>query len=275
MSEAIFYYGVIALYIASAGCGIVYLFTKRLLSLTLARGLAIISTFLCITLLASIGLRESICPVITPMGLSVFFIVLMVLITLALDILFHLPLLTIFGMPLVSVIILFNYLIFAGGYPPQISPLRLAIVPFHITLILAGYVAFIIGFLSGIMFLLLDAQLKEKVLGGRFYRFSPPLATVDRINFYSLVWGFGLFTVGILLGFILIIQGSKANIIWENDPSVWLSVITWLIYLIALAFRLNKRFCEQRVAYLSILSACLVLLTYFGIGFLGKGFHRF
>ena len=89
----------------------------------------------------------------------------------------------------------------------------------HAVCALLSYVAFLIAFVSGVLFLLQEAQLKRKQMGVLFHRL-PSLSALDRVNFLAIGLGFALLSVGVGLGFLSAGQGVGR---WW-DPKEWLVV---------------------------------------------------
>ena len=128
----------------------------------------------------------------------------------------------------------------------------------HTVCSLLSYIAFLVAFVSGALFLLLERQLKRKTLGRLFHRL-PPLEVLDRTNFVALGTGFVLLTAGLACGFlgIKLLFGQW----WIRDPKVYCTVLLWFAYLGLWALRLRATLRGHRVAWLSVLGFTLVLLT--------------
>ena len=142
----------------------------------------------------------------------------------------------------------------------------------HTLASLLSYVAFLIAFVSGILFLLQERQLKRKTLGQLFHRL-PSLETLDRINFVSLSLGFALLTVGMLFGFvgISVLLGRW----WTGDPKEILTTGLWGAYLGLWLMRYRALARGHRVAWLSILGFSLVLFTYLGASWMAPSQHPY
>lgn len=132
----------------------------------------------------------------------------------------------------------------------------------HVLCVLLSYAAFLIAFLSGVLFLIQENQLKHKHMGALFH-WLPPLAALDRVNFLAIGVGFALLTLGVGLGMVRsrILAGS-----WEWDAGQAMVAALWLSYLILWLVRLRATLRGRRVALLSILGFSLALFTFIGIG---------
>lgn len=132
----------------------------------------------------------------------------------------------------------------------------------HLMCSLLSYVAFLIAFVSGALFLLQERQLKHKQMGLLFHRL-PALGTLDRANFLAVGAGFALLTVGLLFG----VWGSRRLLgtWWRWDPKELLTLVLWVTYLVVWLIRLRATLRGRKIAMLSILGFALVLVTFLGV----------
>ena len=131
----------------------------------------------------------------------------------------------------------------------------------HMGCSLLSYAAFLVAFISGMLFLVQERQLKRKTMGLLFHRL-PSLDVLDRVNFLSVGAGFWLLSVGTLCGFL----GEEAwfGRWWTGDPKEYLTVGLWLSYLALWLMRLRSTLRGRRVALLSILGFSLAVFTFIG-----------
>ena len=132
----------------------------------------------------------------------------------------------------------------------------------HMICSLLSYVAFLIAFVTGVLFLIQERQLKSKSMGLLFHRL-PALGTLDRINFVAIGVGFGLLSVGLLCGLI----GARRLLgaWWSWDPKESLTALLWAAYLMLWLLRLRATWRGRKVALLSVLGFTLVLFTFLGV----------
>lgn len=142
----------------------------------------------------------------------------------------------------------------------------------HTVCMLASYLAFLLGFVSGVLFLLQERQLKHKHMGLLFHRL-PSLDQLDRINFCAISIGFMLLSAGTLCGLIEVkrIIGRW----WIADPKAYLTLTLWVSYLMLWVLRLRATLRGHRVALLSILAFSLVLFTFVGVSRLMPSLHPY
>ena len=137
---------------------------------------------------------------------------------------------------------------------------------------LLSYGAFLAAFISGVLFLLQERQLKRKRMGWLFRRL-PSLGSLDRVNFFAISLGFGLLTVGATSGFIEMarLRGSW----WIGDPKEYATVALWAAYFVLWILRERAVLRGRRVALLSIAGFSLVLATFLGAGRLLPSLHPY
>ncbi len=135
-------------------------------------------------------------------------------------------------------------------------------IPVHMACSLLSYLAFLVAFVAGLLFLVQERQLKRKRMGLLFRRL-PSLDSLDRLNLVAIGLGFGLLSVGMAFGFV-----SARMLLgrwWTGDPKELLTVMLWGGYLALWSLRLRTTLRGRRVALLSILGFGLVLFSLLGV----------
>ncbi len=144
----------------------------------------------------------------------------------------------------------------------------------HIAMILLSYVAFSMGFISGVLFLVQERMVRSKSTGF-LWDALPSLERSETISTTSVLVGFPLLTIGIILG---IFGGEylehQLSMPWYQDPEVFLSLLTWIVYGALLLLRKGLLVKGRKFAYLSVAGYCLILTTVFVGEFLWEGFHQ-
>jgi ABC-type transport system involved in cytochrome c biogenesis permease subunit len=128
----------------------------------------------------------------------------------------------------------------------------------HTSCSLLSYVAFLLAFIAGMLFLIQERQLKHKTMGVLFHRL-PSLELLDRVNFIALSAGFGLLSLGLLSG--VLGSGILLGRWWIGDPKEYLTVGVWGAYCVLWLIRLRAAMRGRRVALLSMLGFTLVLFA--------------
>lgn len=131
----------------------------------------------------------------------------------------------------------------------------------HIASSVLSYIAFMLAGVSGALFLVQERQLKQ-VRMGRLFHWIPSLAGLDRLNLWTIAWGFALFTVSLLCG----IAGQQLTLgRGMRDPGEALAYVMWGLYAGLLALRWMSTLRGRKVAILSVLGFGMALFTFIGV----------
>ncbi|HBF42463.1 MAG TPA: c-type cytochrome biogenesis protein CcsB [Desulfobacteraceae bacterium] len=142
----------------------------------------------------------------------------------------------------------------------------------HVGTVFMGDGLFAIAFLAAVMYLIQERQIKRKRLGS-FYNRLPSLATLDGINYYSVMYGFPFLTVGMITGSMY--AQYAFGTYWQWDPKELWSLITWLSYAVLLHERLVAGWQGRRAAIMSIACFGILIFTFLGASLLLGGYHSF
>lgn len=129
----------------------------------------------------------------------------------------------------------------------------------HVVLAMIGYAGLTIAFAAGLMYLLQWRELKGKRFGAVF-RFFPPLDTLDRIGFRALLAGLPFLTAALLLGWAWSHQFGPG--MGAGNPKVVWGVVTWLVFVVALAARGRGARHPRHGALASVIGFVIVVLAY-------------
>ncbi len=142
-------------------------------------------------------------------------------------------------------------------------------LPIHIAPALLGYAVLVLAALLSLIYLLQESQLKGRPRGSLFRRL-PPLETLDHLNHRFVVWGFVLFTLGIVTGAVLA-QRTWGSM-WSWEPvQIW-SLVTWLMYAGLLQAR-TAGWRGRRAAQLTIASFVFLLASFVTVNLFFPGRH--
>ena len=145
-------------------------------------------------------------------------------------------------------------------------------IALHALVIFVSYAAFFVALVSGIAFLIQERRIKQKdpkVLRSA----TAPLELLDRVNWWAVLVGFGLFSFGIVPG--LFLARSKGGTFWYWDPKEIWSRITLGAYSVVLVLRLRAGLRGRRVVFMSVMSFLLVIFTFVGVNYFFGGKHVF
>ena len=122
------------------------------------------------------------------------------------------------------------------------------------------------------MYLIQERQIKRKTIGN-FFKRLPSLETLDNINHYSLIYGFPLFTLGMITGAVYAQYALGSY--WRWDPmEVW-SLIIWVAYAVLLHERLAVGWRGRRAAWMSILCFVILIVLFLGSSIWFNSYHSF
>lgn len=143
-----------------------------------------------------------------------------------------------------------------------------------------GILAFVVAGASGVLYLLSDHMLRLRWSGRQGKLRTPPspevfgsLERLERLTFASVVLGFALFTLGILIGigWVLHYHSTRMGAHWYLTPKVLLSFAAWIIFAIVLHTPIAPRLRGRKTAILSICGLVLSLATLLAVLLMPKG----
>ena len=152
------------------------------------------------------------------------------------------------------------------GGPVSIPlPLQGSLVPIHVILSVAGEALFALASCAGAMYLIQERLIKNKKVSS-FRKILPSLADLDRINYISLIWGFPLLTLGILVGSIWARTAWGSH--WQWDPKQVWTLTAWIFYALILHQRLAIGWKGHKAALFSLLALGILLATLVAVNLL-------
>ena len=172
----------------------------------------------------------------------------------------------------IAVILMIIALINVRDVEPLAPILRTYWLTIHAGFSFLSYAAYTVACIAGILYLFQEREIKHKKFGF-LSRFLPPLESLDQLNYFSIILGFVLLTIGIVTGAIW--SKQVHGFYWQGDSKEVLSIITWVLYALLVQIRLISKWRGRKVAYLSILCFGFVILTFVGSGLFIPGWHSF
>ncbi|MDW7685180.1 MAG: c-type cytochrome biogenesis protein CcsB, partial [Bacillota bacterium] len=172
---------------------------------------------------------------------------------------------------------LFAVLFFAFFFTPERAELlpefRSLWLFGHISTVIVAYGTFAVAFVTSVMYLFVDNQLKKKKLSSLITKL-PSLDTLDLYIHKLVTIGFFLLTVSILLGGFW--AQNVWGAFWRWEPKEIWSVVTWFIYAAYLHTRLASGWQGRRVAILNSFGFATVIFNYVIVRFFfTAGMHFF
>jgi cytochrome c-type biogenesis protein CcsB len=163
----------------------------------------------------------------------------------------------------------------AGQLPPALQSYWLAI---HVTSITLATGAFVVAALCAVVYLLADRHAKRVAAGlptraGAIFRFLPAPKLIDQLAYRTVVFGFPLWTFGIIAGAIWADEAWGRY--WGWDPTETWAFITWVVYAGFLHARATAGWRGRRSAYIQLIGfGCLIFNTVV-VSILIKGLHSY
>lgn len=150
---------------------------------------------------------------------------------------------------------------------PVLAPMAASVKSFwlyiHVFFAQIAYGAFAIAFGLAVIFLL-----KEKNPDNKFYDKFPDLERLDDLMFKFLIFGF--ITDAIMIASGAIWARNLWGNYWSWDPVETWSLVTWLIYGLAIHLRVTMGWRGRRLAWILIFALSGMVITFFGINLLVK-----
>jgi ABC-type uncharacterized transport system permease subunit len=237
-----------------------------------ARLLAGVAALLIIAILVRRGIALDKAPLVSKFDTHLLVSLLLIGAAMGLDLLRSMPILTIGALPLA----LASLILAAATGEPQDPAAPFASTPVagvHAVLILLSYVAFAVAFVTSLLYLIEQRQLKAHgapaALG-----LMPSLETSYRMTLRSVVAGVILLTGGILAGYLYARGNFERSSGWQKDPKIIVTSAVWLGFLIVAVLSAVPSFKGRRTAVASAL--CFVVsMAASWIASFWSGFHRY
>lgn len=140
----------------------------------------------------------------------------------------------------------------------------------HASITLLAYGALGLGALAGVMFLVQGHDLKYRKLRA-FSALLPPLQRLERITWWSVLVGFVLLSVGLLLGAGWL--HHETGTFWSADPKIIWSAVVWVGYLVLLVLHARRRPGGRPLAWGVVGAFAFVMLTFWGTNLLSPIHH--
>ena len=163
----------------------------------------------------------------------------------------------------------------AGQLPPALQSYWLAI---HVTSITLATGAFVVAALFGVVYLLADRHAKRAAAGlptraDAIFRVLPVPKVIDQLAYRTVIFGFPLWTFGIIAGAIWADEAWGRY--WGWDPTETWAFITWVVYAGYLHARATAGWRGRRSAYIQLIGFGCLLFNTVVISLLIKGLHSY
>jgi cytochrome c-type biogenesis protein CcsB len=163
----------------------------------------------------------------------------------------------------------------AGQLPPALQSYWLAI---HVTSITLATGAFVVAALFAAVYLLADRHAKRAAAGlptraGTIFRILPAPKAIDQLAYRTVLFGFPLWTFGIIAGAIWADEAWGRY--WGWDPTETWAFITWVVYAGYLHARATAGWRGRKSAYILLIGFACLLFNTIVVSILVKGLHSY
>jgi cytochrome c-type biogenesis protein CcsB len=163
----------------------------------------------------------------------------------------------------------------AGQLPPALQSYWLAI---HVTSITLATGAFVVAALLAVSYLLADRHERRAATGlpargEAIFRLLPAPKLIDRLAYRIVLFGFPLWTFGIIAGAIWADEAWGRY--WGWDPTETWAFITWVVYAGYLHARATAGWRGRRAAYIMLIGFGCLLFNTVVVSLLIKGLHSY
>ena len=168
---------------------------------------------------------------------------------------FEVPLLGALVAPISTALLLTILFVPAAGQSSQATQMVGVITYVHIGASILGFVFFTASFAASLAYLLQDYSLRTKRRLA-LTRILPPLARLERVSFRMLLFGFPVFTVGLILGTVWV---GHVGVEVFLRPQVLFPILAWIVFGVLLQMYSASGWRGTRAAILNIVGYLLVL----------------
>jgi cytochrome c-type biogenesis protein CcsB len=163
----------------------------------------------------------------------------------------------------------------AGELPPALQSYWLAI---HVTAMTLATGIFFVAAVTGIMYLVVDRHARRVAAGGPhgadgILRRLPGPADLDRLAYRTIVFGFPVWTFGVMAGAIWADYAWGSY--WSWDPTETWAFITWVVYACFLHARATAGWRGRRAAVIQLAGFCCVVFNVLVVSLLIPGLHSY
>ncbi|HEX4703088.1 MAG TPA: c-type cytochrome biogenesis protein CcsB [Pseudonocardiaceae bacterium] len=170
-------------------------------------------------------------------------------------------------------------LMFLGGTVlyTQAEPVQPALQSYwliiHVTVVSSASGVLLVPGVASVLYLVRGAYDRDPK---RFARFAPRLpstVTLDRLAYRTTIFGFPLFTFGVICGAIW--AESAWGRFWGWDPKETTAFVAWVVYAAYLHSRATAGWRGNRAAMINILGFAVMIFNLFFVNLVTTGLHSY
>lgn len=153
------------------------------------------------------------------------------------------------------------------------SSLKAPFYALHIGALFLSLGLLTLAFAAGALFLFLEARIKSKQRMKGFWQDMPALSMLDKINAFTTLTAFPLYTLGIVSGLIWAKPVFGATV--TGDPKEVISIVVWLLFAALFHNRLANGWKGRKPARLAVLIFILCLFSILVVNTFMESHHTF
>ena len=159
---------------------------------------------------------------------------------------------------------------------PVVPALRSYWLIIHVSVISASTAVMLVSGVASLLFLLRSrypAGAEGASALGRFAAMLPSRSSLDRVAYRTAIFGFPLFTAGVILGAIW--AEAAWGRFWGWDPKETTAFIAWVLYAAYLHARATAGWRNSRAAWINVVGMAAMLFNLFFINIVVSGLHSY
>ncbi len=177
--------------------------------------------------------------------------------------------------PVVVLMFLAGTVLYARS-APVVPALRSYWLIIHVSVISASTAVMLVSGVASLLFLLRSrypAGAEGASALGRFAAMLPSRSSLDRVAYRTAIFGFPLFTAGVILGAIW--AEAAWGRFWGWDPKETTAFIAWVLYAAYLHARATAGWRNSRAAWINVVGMAAMLFNLFFINIVVSGLHSY
>jgi cytochrome c-type biogenesis protein CcsB len=170
-------------------------------------------------------------------------------------------------------------LMFLGGTVlyTQAAPVEPALQSYwlviHVTVISAASGILLVPGVASVLYLIRGAHDRNPARFARVAPRLPSVATLDRLAYRTTIFGFPLFTFGVICGAIW--AESAWGRFWGWDPKETTAFVAWVVYAAYLHSRATAGWRGNRAAVINVLGFAVMIFNLFFVNLVTTGLHSY
>ena len=170
-------------------------------------------------------------------------------------------------------------LMFLGGTVlyTQAEPVQPALQSYwlviHVTVVSTACGVLLVPGVASVLYLIKGAHERNSAMFMRLAPKLPSQATLDRLAYRTTIFGFPLFTFGVICGAIW--AESAWGRFWGWDPKETTAFIAWVVYAAYLHSRATAGWRGNRAAIINVLGFAVMIFNLFFINLVTTGLHSY